>query len=430
MDEAVAAANAEDWARAADLFAAIDAEIGDDPFDPQRYGWVHFYCFKAAYMNRDHEAAWALLTRPRRTAAMSSKNAAWMSSVGAELAARLGRPDDVVTQAERCLEIRGRLDEPGAAAMTAKTACALLESIGADHLNRRFATILIAAAEVAVRAYGYRALARSVAANPNPLDIDELIAGRDWLAAHADARHAAEALAMIDGSEAVAARGESAAIAGAMWNAGLAGDLGELERQLDAGVDPNVPWTMGRNALQGAALGGHLAAVERLLAVGADPDLRTSQGRGALHFAADENHAAIAERLIAAGAEVDRIDMFGQTPLHLCGWQGHLEVARVLLAAGADPDTQDANGATPLSLAVTEDVPDIVDVFCDSGVPVDQRQGMGWTPLMCAANAGMLRVVERLLARGADASIADDYGRTARSLAKEEGHKKVARRLR
>lgn len=420
MDAAVSTGNGGDWETAARLFAELEADI-DEPFDPQRYGWVHFYRFKAAYMTRDYEAAWALLEKPRLVAAMTARNAAWMSSVGAEVAARLGRPDDVVAQAERCIDIRRQMGDEGGVAMSARTACALLEQIGEDHRNRPFAALLIEAGEV----YGYRALARSVAVNPNPLDIDELIAARDALA-EIDDDHAREVVAFVDRSDEVAARRAALPVAEAMWNAGLAGDVAELERLIAGGADPDAPWTQGRNALQGASLAGHLAAVEALLGAGAGVDRRTSQGRGPLHFAADENHAAIASALLARGADPNRRDMFGQTPLHLCGWQGHVEVARVLLEGGADVDARDVNGATPLSLAVTEDVPAIVDLFVDAGVAVDQLQGMGWTPLMCAANAGQVEVVKRLLARGADPTVADEHGRTAASLAAEEGHPEVA----
>ncbi|MSP26751.1 MAG: ankyrin repeat domain-containing protein, partial [Myxococcales bacterium] len=52
-----------------------------------------------------------------------------------------------------------------------------------------------------------------------------------------------------------------------------------------------------------------------------------------------------------------------------------------------------------------------------------------WTALMGAANAGKARIVALLLARGADREIVDDDGRTALSLAREEGHTAVVKLL-
>ena len=415
--------------QASALADETDRAITSQP-DPQLYGWLNFYRFKIAFLREDWEHAWSLV-KPRFLMVLTATNGSWFSSVACEVAQKLGRADDVVEQALHCIALR-RAADSDEVLIAAQTACELLRCLERDDLNTAFLPIVIDEAREAgendIAVYGYQALIRNIIATGNGVRIDTLVDGRDWLAS-IDGELANLALEFIDVSPQVAERMRQHPTAEALWEAGLAGDIGALTRLLDDGAAPDLYWTYCRTALLGAAFTGKCDAARFLLDRGALVDRPTTQGRTPLHNAADQGFAEMCTLLIDHGATVDPRDFNQQTPLHLAGWQDHTAVVRVLLAAGADPGLPDRTGGTAFGLAATEDVPETVTAFLDGGVPVDQRGALGWTALMAAANAGKARIVALLLARGADREIVDDAGRTALSLAREEGHTAVVKLL-
>jgi hypothetical protein len=62
-------------------------------------------------------------------------------------------------------------------------------------------------------------------------------------------------------------------------------------------------------------------------------------------------------------------------------------------------------------------------------VGIDQTYHHNLTALMWASGYGKKETVELLLARGADASLKDDRGKTARQIATEAKHVEVANLL-
>ena len=108
--------------------------------DPHMLGWVRYYEFKALYQLQRFQEAYDLFNTPEpQPYLLHTKNAAWMHSVAAELAARLNRPDEVVKWGGKCLDMR--LSEPNEidAMYCCLSVCTLLHSVGRDDLNERFA---------------------------------------------------------------------------------------------------------------------------------------------------------------------------------------------------------------------------------------------------------------------------------------------------
>jgi hypothetical protein len=144
--------------------------------------------------------------------------------------------------------------------------------------------------------------------------------------------------------------------------------LGIITMLLDAGADPNLPWTrwdVGRRPLALAARCGHLAAYELLASRGAVADL-------------DEVDAAV---LAVARGESVRLPA---APPPAKG-----------LPAGDDYGWILGQFA---SLGQT----DVVRALLDSGMPVDSRGWSNFTPLDQAAMHGRTATVRLLIDRGAD----------------------------
>ena len=201
-----------------------------------------------------------------------------------------------------------------------------------------------------------------------------------------------------------------------------------------------------------AVKAGDLAQVQAVLA--ADPALaaaRDAQSVSALLHAQYRGRADIVALLRAAAPALDVFEASalgdierlralldadpalantwagdGFFPLGLAAFFGHPGAVRLLLERGADvhATARNAMKVTALHAAAAARVhrTETSRLLLDHGARVDARQEGGWTALHAAAQSGDVALVTLLLARGADRALANDYGKTAASLAKEKGH--------
>ena len=175
-------------------------------------------------------------------------------------------------------------------------------------------------------------------------------------------------------------------------HASFEGDLDEVRRLLDSGVDPNSTDEHG----SGTLLTFQPAMIEYLLSRGADPNTQTN-----------ENGASVLAGL---------------------AYVNELECVRILLRAGANPNRgRDESGETPLHHALAKDGADrtlLVKLLLDHGADCNARTRPGvascnfWrdartrgeTPLHRAAAYAPVETIEMLLAAGADRTIRDVNG--------------------
>jgi hypothetical protein len=122
-----------------------------------------------------------------------------------------------------------------------------------------------------------------------------------------------------------------------LCNAIQRGDVQEVQRQLEMGVDPNeVGRVSGAAALHHAALTGQEEAIRILVAHGADLNLRTRVGLTPLHTAIYAKEPGAASVLIELGADLTiRDDDGGGTPLQYARTFKQPEIERMLIEAGA-----------------------------------------------------------------------------------------------
>jgi ankyrin repeat protein len=152
------------------------------------------------------------------------------------------------------------------------------------------------------------------------------------------------------------------------------GAVGEMEKLIKNGVDPNARDAAGNLALDLAAQTGQIEAARFLLYdtnISAAPTsvrARVENARAItpLHWAAKYGHDAVVELLLEAGARVDAPDRDGMTPLHRAAEKGAERAVKAMLKHGADPTVVGVNGATPLRLATTQGRVAVVRLLTDA----------------------------------------------------------------
>ena len=179
----------------------------------------------------------------------------------------------------------------------------------------------------------------------------------------------------------------------------------------------------GKTALMAAVSAGDGDLAQTLLELGADVNARNNMGGTALMYAAAAGDTETVKLLLGNGADINRQSVNGWTALMMAAAKNRVDVAAMLVARAADVNLPDVYGWTPLMRAAYEGHADIVDVLLSQpSVVINGRNDQGQTALHLAAIQGQPHIVQALLERGAQADMADFAGRTARSIARAQGH--------
>ena len=104
----------------------------------------------------------------------------------------------------------------------------------------------------------------------------------------------------------------------------------------------------------------------------------------------------------------------GDTALMVAAYKGDRDTVAALLAKGAEPNRP---GWTALHYAATSGNIEIVRMLLEKSAYIDAESPNRTTPLMMAAGAGHTAVVKLLVEEGADQSVKNEQGRTARDFA-------------
>lgn len=208
--------------------------------------------------------------------------------------------------------------------------------------------------------------------------------------------------------------------------AAYAGQVGTIAWLLERGADPNLQNDDNETCLiSGMAAENADEVIPILLKAGADPNLRDTLNRTPLIWAAAEGHIGAANALIAAGTDLSVKDEGNASALTAAVISGHMEIVDALLATG---DKTDLGAAA--TIAMSEGKTDLVLKVVDGGLSSDYADGEGNMALLhFAAALGNAAVAKGLLERGADPSLADQYGKLSIDYARENGHPDVVKVL-
>eukprot|EP00741_Cyanophora_paradoxa_P022765 tig00021517_g21986.t1 len=190
---------------------------------------------------------------------------------------------------------------------------------------------------------------------------------------------------------------------------------------------------------QRAAAAGDVKQLGRLIENGVDPNLPDYDGRTALHIASAEGNLAVVQYLISVKANVNCIDRWNTTPLEDAIRNHHELVAFLLKEHGGVITLEDP--AYEMCTAASEGDVNKLRLFVSCGVDVDVGDYDRRTALHLAARCpprirsipnsfgsgeGQLEVVEELLHLTANVNCRDRFGGTPLDDALRKGHDMVA----
>ena len=301
--------------------------------------------------------------------------------------------------------------------------------------------------------------------------------------------HTAAVKALLDGG--ADAKGTDRYSSTALHVAAYMGRTDIIPLLLKSGADVNAKDVRGKTPLHGAAEVGRTAVVKALLAAGADVDAKDKNGRTAQQYALENGHTSIApllgnyvppapqklwdaikaddpdevRRLIRLGVDVNARGRLAFPALHMTLYFGakdpNLEIVHLLLANGADATLTvvyrdrlwQLHRGPALHLAAHYGLLAAAELFLAYDATLVTRQ-FGNTALHVAAQEGDRALVELMVAYWPDvldsgngaqidpnnppdreASISnkdskyEEYRKTPRQLALENGHEDVAEAL-
>lgn len=162
-------------------------------------------------------------------------------------------------------------------------------------------------------------------------------------------------------------------------------------------------------------------------------NLVDGNGNNALHYAVSFRNWKVVDLLLATGLmNLNLPNKAGYTPVMMAALAGvageeDKEIASKLFQAGDVNKQVEDTGQSSLMLAVSRGRMDMVEICLNIGADINAQDEDGSTALMCACEHGHINIAKRLLQHPeCDASILDNEGSTALSIAMQRNFKDLA----
>jgi ankyrin repeat protein len=146
--------------------------------------------------------------------------------------------------------------------------------------------------------------------------------------------------------------------------------------------------------------------------------------------AARQGDVVLLREYVQSGFPVDVRTPQGYTALILAAYHGQEAAVLELIALGADACARDNRGSTATMGAAFKGELTVAKLLLDQPcAKADDRNSEGQTAAMYAALSGNTRLLDLLRQRGANLAVRDAQGRSAASIAHEQGADALARSI-
>ncbi|OMJ07707.1 Ankyrin repeat and protein kinase domain-containing protein 1 [Smittium culicis] len=116
----------------------------------------------------------------------------------------------------------------------------------------------------------------------------------------------------------------------------------------------------GQTRLHRACSSGDYDKVLKQLNIGVEIDLPDNAGWTPLHEASLAGHTSIVRELLRRGASTTGKGFGDDTPLHDACANGHIEVVKLLLKSNADINAKNSNGLTPFEITTDDEIKNLI----------------------------------------------------------------------
>lgn len=169
-----------------------------------------------------------------------------------------------------------------------------------------------------------------------------------------------------------------------------------------------------------ATLHNDIKAVEDALNKGANPnanDFNWDQSTALIESCKNGNKD-ICLLLISNGANPNLMDKYDNHPIHYACLNGHSDIAEILVKKGANVNIIGYYRHTPLHYACSKKRGNrkVISKLISMGVDVNRKDHNDWTPLMVLAENCLTGIMRELIDAGADKSIRNNKGNTAKDI--------------
>lgn len=199
-----------------------------------------------------------------------------------------------------------------------------------------------------------------------------------------------------------------------------AGDMEALREAMSKkGFNPNMLNSANdKSLLMLVCQKGTVQDVKDLISAGANVNFIDPRRRSVLHNAVDTDNADIITALLEAGADPMAKAGNEAVPMHDAVWSRRLNSIKALMPAYKNMNYSPPGGfnGTPIGLAIGRNFPDVVQMFIDAGINLNDPKASS-PPLIQAARDGKQEIIKILLKAGADKSIKNRDGQTAKDVA-------------
>lgn len=146
--------------------------------------------------------------------------------------------------------------------------------------------------------------------------------------------------------------------------------------------------------------------------------------------AVDRGDVDLVKLFLRAGTNVQERGKDGISALHIAAGWGHIPLLPLLQQAGLSPDIRDRRHQTPIFAAISHQNREAVAYLASAGADLNATDSLGFSPLLWAtaiADADDLPIM--LAERGADLTLRNAHGKTARQIALDRNRPALAERL-
>jgi ankyrin len=207
-----------------------------------------------------------------------------------------------------------------------------------------------------------------------------------------------------------------------MLHAAAVGNYDVAWLLIENNADVNAKDAVGRIPLHEAAMWGDKDVTLLLLKNGANVNALDNSGKTPIIIAAARNNIEVVKVLLDYNADINIADNLDATPLHYSSHLGNLEITRLLLNNGADINASGEVG-TPLLVAASclydlyytpnwDEIESqkiaILKILLEKGANINVRNSEGATPLHQAAGGGSANIVKWLIENGAEVNALDN----------------------